>query len=68
VRSDEPGAPGDQYPFHRSPPRFRICFSILQIARSSRQVGVRGRDIPFLYTFLSATHSMSIFSDSPSAI
>jgi len=22
VRSDEPGAPGDQYPLHRSPPRF----------------------------------------------
>ena len=33
-----------------------------------RQEGVRDRDIPILYTFLSTTHSTSIFSDSPSAI
>jgi hypothetical protein len=35
VRSDEPGAAGDQYPFHRFPPKF-----------SSISVSSRLREVP----------------------
>jgi hypothetical protein len=52
VRSDEPGAPGDQYPFHRSPP----LLSSISVCTRWREVPVKeasGVEISLFYILFS---------------